>query len=80
MTIRITVHNDGATPGSIVAARTLQAPDVMTGEPWFMHPGTQQTFYLHDHQFLVVAEIKTPPRRDLTPPVPSTPDFDVLTS
>jgi hypothetical protein len=60
MTIRVTVHNSSATPGSIVAVRQMTQVDgdTILGPQWFMAPNKEQDFYLHDYQYLVAIEIK----------------------
>lgn len=80
MTIRITVNNDGALPGSVVGVRQMTSvgDDTIMGGAWFLAPGKAQTFYLHDHQYLVVVELKRgSPGNDaaeLLPPAPVTPE------
>ncbi len=85
MTIRITVNNDGALPGSVVGVRQMTnvGEDTIMGGAWFLAAGKAQTFYLHDHQYLVVVELKRgSPGNEVVemPPAPVTPEpMDVLT-
>lgn len=48
MTIRITVHNDGAMPNRVVGVRTMTSVDDKSpGDPVFLLPGQYQSWYLH---------------------------------
>lgn len=85
MTIRITVHNECALPGSVVGVRemTQLGGDTILGAAWFLAPGKEQTFFVHDHQYLIAVELKRgSPGNEVIelPPAPVTPEpMDVLT-
>jgi hypothetical protein len=84
MTVRITVHNDCTLPGSVTGVREMAmvAGDTILGPAWFLAAGKEQTFFLHDHQYLIVVELKrgAPGHPETAlPPAPVTPEpVDVL--
>ncbi len=60
MTIRITVHHDGARPDHVVAVRLMADASTPRSTPYVLEPGTEMTFWLTQSQFLIAAEVPKP--------------------
>lgn len=87
MTIRVTVHNDGTTPGQFVAAAECGFDEIgrtrlLRDRPWFLAPGTYQTFWVTPEQCVMLVLGRAPGNQQgpatVVPQAPQPEPLDVL--